>query len=188
MNRSSRWASAMLLMALTPLVGDAKNAPPAYWVCVSNERSGTMTVIDGDSWRVAATIPLGKRPRGIHAAGDGRTVYVALSGSPITGPPSEGKSERPLPPPDRLADGIGVVDLSRRAPIRMIRAGIDPEEFALSPDGSELCVSNGDAGAASVVRVQDGVIEQTVPVGPEPAGVGYAPDGRRIFVTCEVSG
>jgi YVTN family beta-propeller protein len=175
-------------MALTPLVGDAKNAPPSYWVCVSNERSGTMTVIDGDSWRVSATIPLGKRPRGIHAAADGRMVYVALSGSPIAGPPSEAKNQRPLPPPDRQADGIGVVDFSRRALARMIRVGVDPEEFAFSPDGSELCVSNQDAGAASLVRVQDGVIEQTVQVGPEPEGVAFSPDGRRIFLTCAGSG
>src|SRR5437762_14383046 len=111
MNRSSRWASALLWMALTPLVGDAKNAPPSYWVCVSNERSGTMTVIDGDSWRVSATIPLGKRPRGIHAAADGRTVYVTLSGSPIAEPTSEAKNEPPMPAPDRQPGRMGAVEV-----------------------------------------------------------------------------
>ena len=192
MNRPARWTSALLLIALTPLVGDAKSVIPSFWVCVTNERSGTMTVIDGDTWRVWTTIPLGKRPRGIHAAPDGRSLYVALSGSPIAAPPPAGKQEarggRPLPPPDREADGVGVVEVGRRAMVRMIRVGTDPEEFAFSPDGSLLYVSNEDAGTASLVRVSDGVIEQTIPVGPEPAGVAISPDGRRVFVTCEASG
>jgi DNA-binding beta-propeller fold protein YncE len=36
---------------------------------------------------VIATIPVGKRPRGIHVSPDGKTVYVAVSGTPIEAPP-----------------------------------------------------------------------------------------------------
>ena len=54
-------------------------------VCVSNERSGDLTIIrDG---KAVATIPVGKRPRGVHASPDGELLYVAMSGSRITGPP-----------------------------------------------------------------------------------------------------
>jgi YVTN family beta-propeller protein len=45
-----------------------------------------MTVIDSATSNVIATAPLGKRPRGIHASPDRKTIYVALSGSPIAGP------------------------------------------------------------------------------------------------------
>src|SRR3712207_9575355 len=46
--------------------------------------------------KVAATIPVGKRPRGIHASPDGGTLYVALSGSPITGPPQLDAKGNPI--------------------------------------------------------------------------------------------
>jgi YVTN family beta-propeller protein len=52
-----------------------------YNVFVSNERSGDVTLIDGATDNVLAKIPVGKRPRGIHASADGRRVYVTLSGS-----------------------------------------------------------------------------------------------------------
>src|ERR1700736_3590473 len=38
-----------------------------FEVYVSNEKSGDVTVINGSDNRVLATIPVGKRPRGIHA-------------------------------------------------------------------------------------------------------------------------
>jgi hypothetical protein len=41
----------------------------------------------------------------VRLAPDGRTLYVALSGSPKVPP---GGDESNLPPPDRAADGIGV--------------------------------------------------------------------------------
>jgi YVTN family beta-propeller protein len=51
----------------------------AYQVFVSNEKSGDLTVFNGSDLKVTSTIPVGKRPRGIHASPDGKTVYVALS-------------------------------------------------------------------------------------------------------------
>src|SRR5688572_19616477 len=71
---------------------------------VTNERAGTMTVIDPARGEAIGTVTLGKRPRGIVATADGSRVYVALSGSPIAGP---GVDESTLPPADKGADGIG---------------------------------------------------------------------------------
>src|SRR5687768_10642616 len=81
---------------------------PAGRLYVTNENSGHLGVIDTATRKVVATIRLGKRPRGIKVSPDGRTLYVALSGSPIAPP---GTDESKLPPPDRSADGIGVVDV-----------------------------------------------------------------------------
>ena len=62
---------------------------------------------------------------------DGQTLLVALSGSPIAGP---GVDESKLPPADRKADGIGVVDLRAMKVSRIMTSGPDPETFAMSPD------------------------------------------------------
>ena len=61
-------------------------APPAVRVYVTNETSGDLTIINGDTQTVIATAALGKRPRGIQASPDGKSLYVALSGSPPAGP------------------------------------------------------------------------------------------------------
>ena len=93
-------------------------APPAVTgprIYVTNERGGTVTIIDAASLEVAATVPLGKRPRGIVTNADGSRVYVALSGSPIAGP---GVDEKTLPPADKGADGIGVVDTASQQLLR----------------------------------------------------------------------
>ena len=70
-----------------------------------------MTVIDSATNEVIATVPLGKRPRGIHASPDRKTIYVTLSGSPIAGP---GVDESTLPPPDKSAavsDEVSITEL-----------------------------------------------------------------------------
>jgi DNA-binding beta-propeller fold protein YncE len=42
-----------------------------------------VTIIDGGTFKVVGTVAAGKRPRGIHSSPDGKSVYVALSGTPI---------------------------------------------------------------------------------------------------------
>ena len=70
--------------------------PPAVRVYVTNEASGDLTVVDAATQSVIATAPLGKRSRGIKATADGKTLYVALSGSPNAPP---GVDPTTLPPP-----------------------------------------------------------------------------------------
>ena len=98
--------------ASTPPAAPAPEPPKApYHVYVTNEVGGDLTVIDGGTNQVVATIPLGKRPRGIRVSPDGTQLFIALSGSPIAPP---GVDESKLPPPDRKADGIGIVDIGTR--------------------------------------------------------------------------
>ena len=74
------------LLWLTALCAGTTHGAAAERLYVSNERSGDITVIDPNAQRVLQTFPVGKRPRGIHLAPDGRTLYVAVSGSPRQGP------------------------------------------------------------------------------------------------------
>src|SRR5262245_25498242 len=156
-----------------------------YRVYVTNEISGDLSIIDGSTLEVIATVPLGKRPRGIHASPDRQTIYVALSGSPIAPP---GVDESKLPPPDKSADGIGVFDVQTSKVVKLIHAGSDPEEFDLSKDGTLLYCSNEDAGLTSIVDIATGEVIDSIPVGPEPEGVTTSPDGKFVFVTSEQGG
>ena len=115
---------------------------------VTNERGGTVTLIDTVTQNVIATVALGKRPRGLAVSPDRTKVYVALSGSPIAGP---GVDESKLPPADKGADGIGVVDTKTGQMLTMLRAGSDPETVAISHDGTRAFIANEDTAQASVV-------------------------------------
>src|SRR5690242_4373216 len=64
----------------------APAAPPKVRVYVTNEWSGDLTVINADTQTAIGTYKLGKRPRGIQASPDGKSLYVALSGSPPAPP------------------------------------------------------------------------------------------------------
>ena len=89
------------LLALVLGIGAAHAGDaPGFRLYVSNEKSNDVTVIDGVTGQVLATVAAGKRPRGIHVTPDGSTVYVALSGSPITGPPPGAGGKAPSRPTD----------------------------------------------------------------------------------------
>jgi YVTN family beta-propeller protein len=196
--------SAALVAASWTLAGSlaafgSASAAGSYQIYVSDERSDDVTVIDGGDFSVVTTIPVGKRPRGIHASPDGKFVYVALSGTPIAIPPQLDAHGNPIfkrggddddneSASDKGADGIGIIDVAHKRLKRKIFAGSDPEEFALSKDGTKLYVSNEDTKSASVVNIAASKVEHIIPVGQEPEGVATTPDGKRFYVTCESGG
>src|SRR5437764_3439728 len=140
-SRSRLVTGLVSVLVATSLVARAQNAD--YRVFVTNERSGDVTVIDPNSRTVVATIPVGTRPRGIHPSPDGTRIYVALSGTPISGPPSSRGATQPRTPPsgstlyaDRSADAIGVIGCASNKLIAKLPSGIDPENFSLSRGGT----------------------------------------------------
>jgi YVTN family beta-propeller protein len=195
---SAAWFGVVGALALAP---SAPAVAASYQVWVSNERSGDVTVIDGADFKVVGTFPVGKRPRGIHVSPDGKRVYVALSGTPIEGPPALDAQGNPIlkknsksddddddVKADKSADGIGIIDVAKRKLTGKISAGSDPEEFVLSKDGTRIYVSNEDIKTATVINIASGKVEQIIPVGREPEGVGVTPDGKQFYVTCETGG
>jgi YVTN family beta-propeller protein len=153
-----------------------------YGVYVTNEVSGDLSVIDPATNKAVATLPLGKRPRGIRVAPDRTQLYIALSGSPISPP---GTDESKLPPPDRAADGIGIVDVKNLTLGTILRGPQDPEQTSVSSDGTRLYIANEDKATASVLEIVSGKTIAEFEVGGEPEGVTTSPDGRFVYVTSE---
>jgi YVTN family beta-propeller protein len=192
-----------MLLAAALIVATTNAHAATYQIFVTNEKSGDVTVINGADFTVAATIPVGKRPRGIQVSPDGKTVYVALSGTPVKAPPQLDASGNPVfkkgsqagkddddddANTDKSADGIGVIDVASKKLTHKLNAGSDPEEFALSKNGRQLYISNEDVKTASVIDIATAKVEHIILVGPEPEGVATAPDGKRFYVTCEAGG
>lgn len=179
MSRRRSLAVRLALLVCGLLAGTAAQAARVY---VTNERDGTLSVIDDATQRVLATLPLGKRPRGLVLAPDGRRLYVALSGSPIGGP---GVDESTLPPADKDADGIGVVELAPLKLVKLLRGVSDPEQLALSADGGSLYVASEDTGQLLVLDAHSGARRAAIEVGGEPEGVAVDPKDGSVYVTSE---
>src|SRR5262249_34481073 len=118
-------------------------AAPSHEIYVTNEVSGDLTIVNGDTLKVEATVPLGKRPRGVEVTRGGKSLFVALSGSPIEGPPPPGgqrktkdggDDDEKKAPADKAADGIGLFDIATRKLVRIIRGVSDPEKLAVTAD------------------------------------------------------
>ena len=160
----------------------------------------TPRIVSSPLASVAATIPVGKRPRGIHVSPDGKTAYVAVSGTPVEPPPQLDAQGNPIfqnkkkddddddSNADKSADGIAVIDVAARKVTHKLNAGSDPEEFALSADGKQIYISNEDVKTASVIGIASNKVEHIIPVGREPEGVTVTPDGKQFYVTCEAGG
>ena len=166
------------------LAGAARAESPAYFVFVSNERSGDVTVIDGSNDAVVATFPVGKRPRGIHATPDGKRLFVTLSGSPRMAP---GLDENRAPA-DKRVDGLAVIDPETHRLVDRWHVGSDPEQFAISKDGKFAFIANEDDASTSIVDLDSGQSRGKIKVSEEPEGVGVNPSNGEVYVTCEEKG
>jgi YVTN family beta-propeller protein len=173
--------SLVAVSACSPKTGAPAQPAHGYLVFATNEASGDLSVIDGETRAVIKTVPLGKRPRGLHLSPDGKVLYVAMSGSPVGGP---GVDESKLPPPDKAADGIGVFDVASLTLQRVLRGISDPEQVAPTRDG-KLVVASEDTGRAEILDAASGNAVAKVDVGGEPEGVAVSPDGRFAYMTSE---
>lgn len=162
----------------------ALDTPAGELAYVTNEGSGELTIIDTSNDSVVGTIPVGTRPRGIRLTQDGRTVFVALSGSPRC-PPTMPDEECEKLKADKSKDGIGAIDVASRKVTKVLPGGSDPEAFDISKDGKRLFVSNEDAHSATIVDIESGKVLSTVAVGREPEGVKLHPSGETVWVTGE---
>jgi YVTN family beta-propeller protein len=167
-------------IGLAALAGPAEGSR----LYVSNEDGESVTVLDTNTSAVIENIAIGKRPRGLKLNADGSRLFVAVSGLPKC-PPSVPDEECAKLERDLQADGIAVVDTATQKVVKVLHAGSDPEQFALSRDGKRLFVANEDSATLSVVDIASGKIVQRVPVGREPEGVAVTPDGRWVLVTNE---
>jgi len=151
-----------LFLLTLMIISIAAYAEPTGRIFVTNENSNTISVIDGKSHAIEATIEIGNRPRGIGLSPDSSELYVAVSEE----------------------DAIAVVDTKTLEVLRKFKAGSDPETFAVHPNG-HIYISNEDDAKASVYDPKTGQLIIEIPVGLEPEGVAISPDGSRVIVTSE---
>ena len=79
---------------------------------------------------------------------------------------------------------VAKIDLGTRSVVRRVGTGQAPRSMTISPDGSKLFVVNYLSNTMSEVRTTDMRVVQTVPTNPNPIGITYDADSRRVWVAC----
>lgn len=146
-------------------LGDAagpENSAVQLAAYCSTPSLASLTVVDRRARAVSGVLPTGREPLGV--ALDARRLrgYVALAGD----------------------DQIQVLDLVTGEELRRIplRAGDEPREVGLTPDGALLVAVNSGSNSASVVDTASGTLVATVAAGDEPSALLLDRDGRRGYV------
>src|SRR5919197_2055336 len=161
-----RWltATVALLMVCLGLSIPSRASAAETRVFVTNEKSNNVTVIQPETQKVLATIPVGKRPRGVMVSRDGRRVFVANSNS----------------------NNVSVIDAQSLQVIDTFSAGIDPEGLTIDQHDRIYAV-NENASTLTIIDAAKREIVKRLEVGTEPETAVLSPDGRWIEVSNETS-
>jgi YVTN family beta-propeller protein len=169
-------------------------------IFVANSWSNDLSIIDRESMREVARVPVGLRPLDVAIGSEGQ-VYVVNSGgdnvSLVDGGSGRLLGVVPLAILPRgmvvnqdtgelyiacaSTDSVFVVK-DRRVAAEM-PAGQYPRELALSPDGQTLVVLNHVGGDLMFLSVEDGHIVSTVPVGRLPQGLAVVPGSGQLYAS-----
>jgi len=133
---------------------------------------------------VIATIPLGKRPRGIHASPDRKTIYVALSGSPIRGPDGRLRALSLRPIKARMESASSMSRRIRSFESSKGRLGSRELRRQQGWD-ADFHLPMKTMPPSSVVDIASGTVVKSAKVGAQPEGVKATPDGKFVYVTSE---
>ena len=200
-----RWLRIIMVLALCfilPAVSDSLASE--LRVFVTNEKSDNVTVIQAAGQNVIATIPVGKRPRGVTVSQDGRRVFVANSNSDNVSV-IDAASLRVI---DTLPGGIDpegitidrggrlyavnendsavtLIDVNKREIVKRLEVGTEPETAVLSPDGQWVTVSNETSNEIHLIDTASATIVGKVSVPRNPRGMRFSADSRQLYVASE---
>jgi YVTN family beta-propeller protein len=134
------------------------NADFAY---VSNGGSNSVTVVDLNAYKAAATIalPANSQPRGVVLTPDGMKLYVADYGT----------------------NSVSVIDTTALAVTGSIAVGSQPNRMAVSPSGHSVYVSNSGSGTVSMIDVSTDTLSTAITGLPNTLAVAVSGNGVSLW-------
>ena len=148
----------LLVFVKTAIAGGLK----AY---VGNFKDNTVSVIDLELNRVAATIPVPPGPHGMVITPDNRWLYVANDGTST----------------------ISVIDTSTDKLVKNIEVGKNPHGVAVTRDGKYVLVGVYDTDSVAFIDTATRKVVGSVAVG-KPHNIAIHPNGQVAYVGSQVPG
>ncbi len=172
---------------------------------VSNDKDGTITVVDLEGLQVAATIPLPgvKRPDGCATSPDSRKLYVAGMESEnvsvistethkvLKQLPVGDEPRRILFSPDNKvlyvsreeSEEISIFDAATEAPLGTLKSGgHGPRTMMFLPDKATILATNVDDDTVSFIKPDTKQVSLTIGAGGSPQRLGLSPDFQSAYV------
>lgn len=129
---------------------------------VTNEESGTVSLLDRAKDRVVSTLQVGRAPRAIMVEPNTRRAFVLNEGD----------------------DTITVVDVNTQRVVHTLNVEVRSRahDLAISPQGDRLFVANSALNSLSVLDSASFSVVATIPVGISPVAVAVDPRSTRVLV------
>jgi YVTN family beta-propeller protein len=137
---------------------DVKLTPNGKRFLVANQGLGGVSIIDPVTMKQTGFIPTARGAHGMALSRDTTHMYVT----------------------DRLAGEISRINLSTLKVDATWNVGGSPDMAQVSPDGSQLWVTNRFGTTVSVISTKTGTVLHHIEVGPDPHGLTYFPEPGRF--------
>ena len=150
---------------------DVQLSPHNHLLYVSDWSERRLTVVDPETMRVAARIPVGEHPNQIAFHPTDNRLFVPCASS----------------------NGVWVIDTKRGVVTETIMTGLfprapegsTPDALVVSPDGQSLYVANADNNCVAVIDISvesQSQVKGFIPTGWYPTSVAMTPDGKQLLV------
>ncbi len=132
-----------------------------------------LLVIDLTKQRLRDIIPLSLSPLAtVHLRADGRQAVVVTAASP-----GQRNDER---------GQVLFIDLPAKKVERTVNVGLNPLASAMTPDGTRLYTADWASHTISVVDLNAGRLQDTIPIGlPTARVLAMRPDGKKLYTLLE---
>lgn len=175
------WLLAWVQVGLLAWSAGAAAAGKVY---VANEGADTVSVIDAATFKVVATVPVGRSPHNVQVSPDGKLAWVTNDGE--TGKPGADAGHQARGQDAHQATAktgaVWAIDTADARIVAKVPVGTHPAHVVLSPDGRFAYVVNAGDNSVSVVDVTARQIVATISVGAFPHGLRLSPDGKEAYV------
>jgi YVTN family beta-propeller protein len=130
---------------------------------VANCGTSDVAVVDLESRKETARIPVGGVPMGMSLSRDGKTLWATT----------------------RVTNSLAVVDTTTNKITRIIEITGQPVRTALSPDGSRLLTTLIDSGEVAEVDTRTQTLLRRLPIGKRVEGLTIDPTGTFGFASAQ---
>jgi outer membrane autotransporter protein len=142
--------------------------PDGRYAYITNNGSGTISVIDTASQTAVGSIKVAPGPIGIAASPNASLVFATSPGT-IFANSFDGQT-------------VSVIDKGTNALVGSLTSGTGPIGVAFTPDGTQAYIANSGSNSVSVINTASNVVALSIPVGNSPTGVAITPNGQYAYV------
>lgn len=178
-HKLSTWTLAVLSAAL--VVGSLSAFAADRKIFVANEGDGTVSVIDGASFKVTRHIAVGAGAHNVQVSPDGKLAWVTNNGAMKAAASGKGHSGAGHGAMTHAGE-VWAIDTETDAVVARVVVGKHPAHVVVSADSRWAYVTNGGDNTVSVVDTASLKVADTLPTGEYPHGLRLSPDGKQLYV------